>query len=174
MGKSVIIYTERFELKELALDDVTERYLNWFTDSDAARFISSASKTSKLADLKEYVSERINREDILFLGIFTRNAGLHIGNIKYEPVDSDLGYAIMGILIGDPEWRNKGVTAEVLHGSANWLKKHRNIKQVVLGVSRDNPAAVAAYQKAGFAIENTPYINNTARDIFTMVWHLEK
>jgi RimJ/RimL family protein N-acetyltransferase len=172
MDKTVEIVTKRFLLRDLIEEDVTERYLRWLGDADAKRFIAAATKTKSLSDLKQYVLNRIGRDDILFLGIFEKTTGLHIGNIKYEPVNSELGYAIMGILLGDPIYRGKGVTAEVLMDSAQWLKYHRKIKQILLGVSKDNPAAMRAYKKVGFVVADTPFIQKSTSGAITMVWIL--
>lgn len=172
MCRKVEILSERFLLRPLTEEDVTERYLSWLCDADAKRFIAAAAETKGLSDLMKYVSERIDRDDILFLGIFNRATGLHIGNIKYEPVNSTRGYAIMGILIGDTEYRGKGVTAEVLASSTQWLKRHRNIKQILLGVSNDNAAAIRVYEKVGFVAANTPYIPKSVPGATTMVWYL--
>ena len=133
----------------------------------------AAARTERLSDLKQYVCDRIGRDSIFFLGIFEKASGLHIGNIKYEPVDSALGYAIMGMLIGDLAYRGKKVGAEVLNASAGWLKEHRNIRQIVLGVSKDNHAAVKAYEKAGFVVADTPHIQKPMPGAITMVWRLE-
>ena len=125
-----MISTKRFILKPLVEDDATERYLNWLDDADAKKYITFAEKTRCLSDLKQYVRDRIGREDILFLGIFEKNTRLHIGNIKYEPVNSESGYAIMGLLIGDPAYRGKGVAAspggEHAHAWASWVRAWRS------------------------------------------------
>jgi len=160
MRRKVEILTERFLLRPLTEEDVTETYLGWLSDADAKRFITAAAKTKGLSDLRKFVSARIGRDDILFLGIFERNTGMHIGNIKYEPVDSELGYAVMGVLIGDPEFRGKGVTAEVLRASVLWLQQHRKINQIVLGVDKENTAAMRAYEKVGFVPSKSEFLPN--------------
>lgn len=172
MRNQANIITDRFLLRELVEENATERYLSWFSDYEARKFISAASNTKSLSDLRQYILERIGRKDILFLGIFEKQSGLHIGNIKYEPIDTELGYAIMGILIGDPAFRGKGVTPEVLKASVQWLKLHRNIKQIVLGVSKDNPGAIRSYEKTGFLIADTPYIQKRIPGTITMLWRL--
>ncbi len=172
MNNHVNIITERFLLRELLERDATERYLNWFDDSETKKFITSASTTHSLSVLRQYILQRIGRNDILFLGIFENKSGLHIGNIKYEPVNTDLGFAIMGIMIGDLEYRGKGVGTEVLIASAQWLKVNRNINQILLGVSKNNPVAIRSYEKAGFLIEDTPYLPRIVPEAITMVWYL--
>lgn len=67
---NVTIRTDRFELRELTVNDVTPRYLSWLSDRDTARYITAAARTTTLSDLETYVRERIGREDVLFLGIF--------------------------------------------------------------------------------------------------------
>jgi RimJ/RimL family protein N-acetyltransferase len=122
-----------------------------------------------MADLKAYIEARSGRSDVLFLGIFTRPGGAHIGNIKYEPVDELAGYAVMGILIGEPAWRGRDVAGEVITASAAWLAAHRNIREFVLGVQRDHEAAISAYRRIGFRVEATRRIAARAETV-TMVW----
>lgn len=166
----VEIITYRFALKPLGVDDVSDRYAGWLSDQATSQYITARFN---LADLRQYVLERSDREDVLFLGVFEKETGLHIGNIKYEPVNSELGYAIMGILIGEANWRGKGVAAEVLLASAEWLRQYRNVKQIVLSVSRANKAAILAYQKVGFVEESTGFIPSASEEGITMVWHLK-
>jgi ribosomal-protein-alanine N-acetyltransferase len=169
----VEILTDRFRLRELTLGDVTDRYLAWLDDGDARKYIAAAKTANDLATLRRFVAERSNRDDVLFLGIFGKATGLHIGNIKFEPVDHVRSYAVMGILIGDPDFRGKGVTAEVLTATGWWLHQRLHIDQIVLGVHRDNHRAIRAYEKVGFVVETTPFIPETA-DTTTMVWRLPK
>lgn len=168
----VTIDTERFHLRELREDDATERYLGWLGDAAATKYIAAAAAAKGLSDLRDYIRARTGREDVLFLGIFDKSSGVHIGNLKYEPVDSALGYAIMGILVGDPTYRGKGVAPEVLKTSAQWLKANRRITQIVLGVSHDNPAAIRAYELAGFVAEDSPHMPGPHHGYATMVLHL--
>ena len=169
---TIRIETPRFVLRELQEGDVSERYLSWFSDPDARANISAAATTRKLDDLRRYVAERVGRDDVLFLGIFDTTTGAHVGNVKYEPVDSANGYAIMGILIGDASYRGKGVATEVLTASGEWLKGNRGIREIALGVSRENGAAIKSYEKVGYRVERTPHIPNMTADGVTMVWHL--
>ena len=131
------------------MDDVSERYVGWLRDEVARRYIDSAHSVQTLDTIRDYVRQREQREDVLFFGIFTPE-GLHVGNLKFEPVDTARGWAVMGILIGDPEWRGRGVATEVLLASTRWLRTHRSIREVVLGVTVANEGAIRAYRKAGF------------------------
>lgn len=166
------VLTQRFLLRRLTVDDVSERYLSWLDDSSAQKHIVAAGNTRGIDDLRNYVAARQQRDDLLFLGIFDRETGRHIGNIKYEPMDCEAGYAVMGILIGEPDYRGKGVTSEVLTASAQWLKQRYGLSQILLGVDLANEAAIRAYQKVGFVVEDTPHIDKVLPGTVTMVWRI--
>ena len=169
---NIRIVTSRFQLRPLDLEDVTDRYVGWMKNEATRGYIATASSSVDINSIQQYVYERSNREDIIFLGIFEKNSKLHIGNIKFEPVDSRSGFAVMGILVGEPEWRGKGVAVEVLRATAVWLRQYRNIRKIVLGVSCTNTQAIRAYRKAGFVEQSTELIPAVSPSSVTMVWEL--
>ena len=146
-------------MRPLTKADVTERYLGWLSNPSTSRFIETASDISGLHALENYVIEHSNRLDILFLGIFNVVSGEHIGNIKYEPIDLIQKYAVMGIMIGQPEWRGRAVALEVITESANWLNEFLDIKNIFLGVEKENINAIKAYERCGFVLTSTDKIN---------------
>lgn len=156
MMNGILLGTDRFTLRPLQIEDANERYLSWFSDSGASR-IAAQKTTRSLADLQGYIADRIGRPDVVFLGIFERATQRHIGNIKFEPVDRQGGYAVFGILIGDAAFRGKGVAAEVIAATGLWLKG-QGVREIVLGVDIDNASAIRAYEKAGFHVGETPHI----------------
>lgn len=171
-ARKVRIRTPRFELASLIPDDATPRYSSWFDQPAVARHIQSAAQDHTVETLRSFILKRALRDDVLFLGIFTREVDEHIGNIKYEPVDRVRGYATMGIMIGQPEWRGQGVAGEVIGHSAAWLQKSFGIKEILLGVEKDNLAAIAAYKKVGFRIAPTTHVTLEPSAI-SMVWFLD-
>src|SRR5215210_1689707 len=134
LSQDGVILTSRFLLRPLTVDDATERYLQWLHEPETRRYILSASTSQTLADLRAYIEERQRRADVLFLGIFLRHPEEHVGNIKYEPIDTATASAEMGILVGDPKWRSQGVAAEVIAATARWLRLNRGVKRIFLGV----------------------------------------
>jgi [ribosomal protein S5]-alanine N-acetyltransferase len=147
-----MIISKRFLLRPLVSDDVNQNYLSWL-NPDINNYIEYANSNVSMKALKSYISERKNRQDILFLGIFSKG-GRHIGNIKYEPIDYDKKTAVMGILIGNSDWRGKGVAGEVIKASGKYLFDKYGISTILLGVSKNNKAAISAYQKIGFKVKS--------------------
>jgi RimJ/RimL family protein N-acetyltransferase len=164
--------TERTLLRPLSVDDVSERYLSWLDDVDAKRWIVAAAKTKRLSDLRSYVAEKVQRIDVLFLGIFDRSNGVHIGNIKYDPIVPQLQAAVVGVLIGEPAYRGRGLFEEVFIPTANWLHKHRKINDIYLGVDTGNKVAMKAYQKTGFAAVHVTPVEMQALGNVSMSYQL--
>ena len=155
----VAINTYRFILREIKEEDANETYLSWLRDPLLVKYITAAGTQNDLSNLKQYIRERVGRNDVLFLGIFDATSGQHIGNLKYEPVNSELGYAIMGIMIGEVTYRGKGVAKEVITASSKWLSENRNINEILLGVHTENTPAIKAYENMGFKDSDTPFIS---------------
>lgn len=166
------IKSERFVQRALTVEDATLDYLDWLDGSTIKKYITYASQKRSLEELKSYIAAKVACEDTLFMGIFLKEDGRHIGNIKYEPVDIKNSYAVMGIMIGDESWRGKGVAPEVIHASATWLNKEIGIRQIILGVDVRNQSAINSYKKLGFVIQKTPYIDINSDDHLSMVWNL--
>jgi len=171
-NSQIIIKTERFVLKELRVKDASYRYLNWFENIDIKTNILTSSKMKTLEDLKLYISDKYNANNIIFLGIFCINTGFHIGNIKYEPIDFKNKYAILGILIGDESYRGKKVGVEVIKASGAWLNESYGISKIVLEVSPINIRAINAYKSAGFIMEESEYTFKDSEKSLTMVCHI--
>jgi RimJ/RimL family protein N-acetyltransferase len=78
----------------------------------------------------------------------------------------------MGVLIGDASYRGKGVVAEVLIVSANWLRLNRQIREIWLGVDKENASAIRAYEKIGFCVADVSRIGKIGDTSNAMVWKI--
>ncbi len=155
-----ILSTDRFLLKPLNINDVSKNYCFWLRSKKYSDYIVSSDSSTTKKDLELYITNCRDRKDVLFLGIFVKKNGAHIGNIKYDSIDTVNGSAVMGILIGDDEWNSKGVSKEVILNSALWLKNNLGIKIIALGVSGNNIPAVKAYRKIGFKEADTDIVKD--------------
>lgn len=144
------IETERFRLLPLTVEYVNDRYLSWLDPKNNNGYIVYGHSDLTLNRLREYVSSREGKDDVLFLAITDKESNQHVGNIKYEPIDLSDKTATMVILIGEKSWRNKGVAKEVILETAHWLKINKDIREIILGADKDNIQALTAYKKIGF------------------------
>lgn len=171
--KGVEIRTERFLLRSLTPQDATARYSSWLDDTIIQEKLMTAKRPHAVADLRAYIAERLDRDASLFLGIFEREASEHIGNVKYEPIVREHGYAVMGLLIGEKSWQGRGVACEILRASALWLKSELGIRDILLGVYKDNHAAIRVYEKTGFKADPANRIKAPLETCLAMAWRID-
>ena len=126
-------------------------YLSWMRDTDQNNFIEGARKNFTFQELTNYINIKNESENALLFGIFTNKENIHIGNIKLEPIKFG-EFAWLGILIGDLEFRGKGVGFEVIQHLLKFAKSEFCLSSIFLGVHENNKVAMSLYKKIGFKI----------------------
>lgn len=146
--------TERFLLRSIDPEvDNFEDYLLWMRDEESNPYIQSVNINITFEELRDYVSSKNESNNALLFGIFLSNTSKHIGNVKLEPIHPK-EEATLGILIGEQEWRGKGVGFEVISRIIDYSFNELKLNRIKLGVDRSNRAAVKLYEKLGFEPEN--------------------
>ena len=144
------ISTKRLYLRSLIpKEDDFDNYLSWMRDSKTSLFIKSVRADTTLEDLHRYVEFHNDAHNSLLLGIFLKPNFKHIGNIKLEPIVQS-EKATLGILIGEEEWRGKGIGFEVMTNVLEYCFKDLKLETVELGVDKKNIAAIKLYSRVGF------------------------
>ena len=105
-----------------------------------------------MENLKKFVYDVNESSETLLLGIFASANDLHVGNIKFEGVRNKSTSCVLGILIGNIQYRGKGIAAQVIQDTTNYLKNKFEIEEFKLGVNVEHLQAIRAYNKVGFEI----------------------
>lgn len=151
--EQVRIEGERVYLRGLTEKDATEEYCSWLNDPAVNAYLDT--KQATIESLREYIREKTNAQDCLFLGIFDQGTDRHIGNIKLEPVDLKEKKATLGVLIGDKEYWGKGIGTETVRLLVNYAFNTLDLGKLDLGVRPGNKAAKKVYENCGFVVEDT-------------------
>lgn len=168
-----MLTTSRFYLRKLLLEDANSEYLSWLKSETSKEFITFSSFDLSINDIRNYIVEKNKSPNVLFLGIFDKSNHRHIGNIKFEPIDVINKYTIMGVLIGDNNYKGIGAVTEILDETGTYLKNSHGIEYILLGVSNLNNAAIRAYSKSGFIeIEDSPFIVKSSANSVVMIKYL--
>ena len=149
--RSIILESDRLILKPLNLTFLSQKYVNWMNDLDVNKFLSSGGDYS-LDILKTFLTE-VEKKDILFWAILTKNESKHIGNIKIDPVEIKHGLCEYGIMMGDKNEWGKGFAKEASKLVIEYCFKSLNLRKINLGVIESNSRAVKLYEKLGFITE---------------------
>ena len=142
--------SKRLSYRHLNDSDASDEYVSWFKEKNVRRFIQGSEEFTKKASLRDYIRGHNSKEDSILLGVF--KGLVHIGNIKYEPIDFKEKVAWLGILIGNESNRSKGFGGEIIESTSLLMKNKLNIKKLKLGVNINNVAAQKSYKKIGFKI----------------------
>ena len=146
--------SERFLIESLPPEiDELKNYLSWMRNVKTNPFIQGVNENFTSQKLIDYILEKNDSRTALLLGIFVKPDKTHIGNIKLEPIIPRKSAAI-GILIGEEDWRGKGVGFEVMSRVLEYCFNDLELETVELGVNKKNIAAINLYLRIGF-IENT-------------------
>jgi RimJ/RimL family protein N-acetyltransferase len=135
-------------LRPLAEEDATDAYAAWLNDPEVNRWLETHSVT--LPELRAYIREKRESPHALLLGIFWKETGQHIGNVKLEPIDREKREATIGILIGEKAFWGKGVATEATNLATEHAFSALGMRAVTLGVIPENTAAIRVYEKCGF------------------------
>ena len=138
-------------LRNLRYNDINKNYLRWFKNYKIAKYIYSAKKFSTLKDLKNYFLQKKKLNKILFLAILNYKKK-HIGNIKFESINTNSKKIYMGIMIGDKNYINKGISKKVFEKVKNRFYKKFKKNKYYATVDILNKVAVNAYLKNNFKI----------------------
>ena len=149
---NTVIESLNFYIKNLGKNNELSNYLNWMRDEVNHRFIEGVAKNTSIQSLEQYVKSNNQSSDSVLFGIFTIDTQLHIGNIRLTKIDSVKKEAYIGVLIGESQYRQKGVACETMTKTMEWAREELGINTFKLGCNIMNKPALKLYKKMGFRI----------------------
>ena len=95
-----------------------------------------------------------------------------MGYLQLTDIQAAARVAELGVLIGDPADQGRGFGQQAVALAAGFCWRELNLQRLTLRVIGDNPRAIAAYAKAGFAVEGVmrraAYADGAHRDVTIM------
>jgi RimJ/RimL family protein N-acetyltransferase len=137
------------EVNQADLD--LDLYVSWLQNVQDNRFIEAVRKDYSKFDLQKYLDARVNNPEVKFWGIFLES-NKFIGTIKLEPINWENQTAWLGMMIGDSSERGKGYGSKALNLVLDYAESVLLLKDIFLGVHKDNTPAIRIYKKYGFEI----------------------
>lgn len=153
MKENIEIVSERIKLRNLTEADASEQYAGWLNDEKTTRFLETHPGGHTVETVKNYIHGFANSSSAVLLGVFLKNSGKHIGNIKLEYNVSQNGNGVLGIMIGETSARGMGLGTEAIIACLRFAFTKLNLHRIELGVTADNAKAIACYQRIGFRLE---------------------
>ena len=144
------IESPRLRLRVLTPADVSDRYLSWLNDVEVTQYLEARFTEPTMESVRGYV-ERMNASPHdLFLGIFLKEADVHIGNIKLGSVDRHHARADVGIVIGDRGSWGRGFATEAIKTLTTYAFDTLKLHKLWCGLYETNEGSRRAFLKAGW------------------------
>ncbi len=148
-----MIKGERVVIRPMEPDDL-DYLMKWRNSAEAMNYSEHLYGFLFSRDNMMRMVENQFRED----GFFPRNKtfmietteGEVIGDVGYRNWDPRNRSAELGIEIGEPDFRGKGLGCELASLFSEYMFRHLNINRIELSVLRENPRAIRVYEKTGF------------------------
>ena len=141
----------KIELNLINESHVGEKYVDWLNDYDVVRYTEQRFTHHKESEIKSYVKHILSSESEFLYGIF--HEGIHIGNIKIGPINTQHQVADMGYIIGEKAYWGKGIMTEAIRIASGYCKEIYKLKKITAGVYENNKASIKVLQNNGFKQE---------------------
>lgn len=147
------IPSERLFFRSLTQSDVTEKYVGWLNDPGINRFLETRFSVHTLETCSTFVAETNADPQSYLFGIFDRNTGYHIGNIKLGFIKPVHQSGQISLFIGDKGYWRRGIATEAISTITNWAFYSLNLERVEAGCYDENIGSLRAFLKAGYTVE---------------------
>ena len=151
--KPVRIHSEKYLVRTINADDASDRWASWMSDPEAMHMLNMPARTWKKADVVKYVGTFDQRSHLL-LGIFDKQSGLHVGIFTVD-INYALGEYLVNLLIGEPDYRNKGVTSSLMFRFREYFFETLGLNVSKASVLARNTAITHYLLKTGWRLEQT-------------------
>jgi len=153
MKLSKSLETKRLSLRTLAADDATDRYVGWLNDPEINKYLEVRFVPQTIESVRSFIGSMNDSPDNLLLGIFLKEDGAHVGNIKLGPIDPYHHRSDIGIVIGDRDQWGKGLATEAIIALSDHALGEMGLHKVYAGFYEGNVGSSRAFSKSGFVEE---------------------
>jgi [ribosomal protein S5]-alanine N-acetyltransferase len=139
------------KLKILKESDVTQSYVDWYSNQDTTSYSDNQYRLFTLDGQKNYIRSCLNNDDIDLYGIFDN--GLHIGNIVITGLNSVHKRAEITYVVGNTDYWGKGVASYAISEIVKKSKTDYKLNKLYAGLAEGNVASARVLEKNGFKLE---------------------
>jgi RimJ/RimL family protein N-acetyltransferase len=151
---NIITTGSKIKIREKTLDDARNDY-KWSRDIELSRLDAASPLNMTFSQyIDEYTLElrypSLTRRRFAIETL----SGEHIGNCSYYNIDLKRGESEIGIMIGDPNYWNKGYGTDTIQTLLKYVFKNTNFNRLYLKTLEWNIRAQQCFLKCGFTVHN--------------------
>lgn len=151
--KDKFIDLGKIYLRGLKESDLSGNWYMWFNDPIVTRFQDKGIIANTQEKQKEYYQEVVRSRSDIILAIIFDETDLHIGNIGLHKIDYIHRNAEVGIVLGEPEYWNKGYASKCITAIRDYAFNTLNLHRLTAKIMTENSGSCRAFSHAGFMNE---------------------
>jgi len=137
---------EKCYLSPMNPDDA-EQFTEWLNDLEVIRHLGRSAEPLTVGVQRKKLEEMSDRHQYAIVDLETDRL---IGSTGLNRLDHKNRHAMLGIMIGDKSYHNKGYGREALRLLLGFGFNYLNLHNIALWVYSDNPKGIACYTSLGF------------------------
>ena len=150
--KNVRIDCGKYFIRTIQENDASDRWASWMSDPEAIYMLNSPIRTWTKNDVVKYI-RRFDQKSRLLLGIFEKQSLTHIGFLTIQ-IDA-LDQFLVNQLVGEREYRNKGVTKSMTVPFRDYFFETLGLKTEMATALSRNHIIIHYLKKTGFKLDQT-------------------
>jgi RimJ/RimL family protein N-acetyltransferase len=151
--KKVSIQSDEYLLRTLTIDDASDRWAGWMSDTEVMRMLNAPPRKMSHGDIVGYIKSFDQRSDLL-LGIFEKREGQHIGFFAIH-ADYPLSQGVVNLLIGEAKYRHHGVLSVLRLQFAEYFFETLGLKTMMATALKRNQIILDTLLRAGWVLDRT-------------------
>jgi [ribosomal protein S5]-alanine N-acetyltransferase len=148
-----MIEGEQVYLRELGLDDVSDRYCAWLNDAEVNRFLETRFVQQTPERVAAYVEAQLRADDALLLAIVRSADDRHLGNLRIGAIDRGHQSATIALVVGEKEAWGRGVGTEAIRLATRYAFDTLGLRKLTARCYASNLGSIRAFERAGWTRE---------------------
>ena len=153
-------------------DEEIEKFTEWMNDFQVTDYTGRSGQITTLIGEKDWLENSAKNNENRNFNIIDLNNDKLVGTIGLEHFNWIERSAVLGIFIGDEDYRSNGYGTEAIKLLLEYGFKYLNLQNIKLDLMEFNERALKCYQKCGFKEygrrRKCKYINGKFYDTISM------
>lgn len=145
--------TARLRLKELEPGDYSADYLAWLQDPEINQYLETRHAPQSRESIIAFIEGVLGRDNETLFGIFLKDGGRHIGNIKAGPVNPYHRVGDVSLFIGERGAWGRGYAAEAIGAVSRYAFDTLGAEKLSASMYSPNAGSKHAFLNAGYREE---------------------
>jgi RimJ/RimL family protein N-acetyltransferase len=152
--KNIRLHCGRFLVRRLWPEDATERWASWGSDPEAVETLNTSGRSLSKNDVVNYI-KTFDQITHLLAGIFEKATQTHVGILRLD-IDYRSNSGLVNLLIGEPAYRNTGVTSQVFMPTLDCAFNTLGLDTIMASVLLRHKTLIRFMHKTGWRMDDRP------------------